>query len=366
MKDEAERIGLHADPSTAATSPSRSEFDFINTLRQRVRRNKSVPADPSSFSPTGIGDDAAVVRQYSGHDTVVSTDLLIEDVDFRRNTIPPRLLGHRALAVSLSDIAAMGARPRWALLSIAVPLDLWNSDYLDQLYDGYFALADAYDVRLLGGDTSRSPDKMVIDSIVVGECANDCAVMRSGARPGDRIFVTGSLGGSAAGLRLLERGARLDANVSEAEGKTIQQLLMRHLRPQPRVGWGMVLGQESLATAAIDISDGLSSDLAHLCAESRVGARIDAARIPIDPLVADICGRRALDPLQLALHGGEDFELLFTISPAQAASLPKRVDGVSISQIGEITPGSARIQVAEKDRVWDLEPKGFDHFKHTR
>ena len=373
MNDEAELVGVKPDDSpTTSASPSRSELDFINKLRQRVGVSKSMRADsgssvirqPSSLL-AGIGDDAAVIRQLSGRDTVVSTDLLIEDIDFRRDAIPPRVLGHKALAVSLSDIAAMGARPRFALLSIGVPQDVWDSDFLEQFYDGVLALADAYDVRLIGGDTSRSLERVVIDSIVLGECPNDRAVMRSGARPGDQIFVTGSLGGSAAGLRLLERGARIESNSAPGpEGKTIQQLLMRHLRPEPRVGWGLVLGQEHLATAMIDISDGLSSDLTHLCNESGVGARIDAARIPIDPLVADLCGRRALDPLQLALHGGEDFELLFSVNPDQASRLPKRVDGIPISQIGETTFEPAKICVAEKERVWDLEPKGFDHFKH--
>ena len=141
------------------------------------------------------------------------------------------------------------------------------------------------------------------------------------------------------------------------------QLLLRHLRPEPRVGWGLVLGEERLATAMIDISDGLSSDIHHLCAESGVGALVEASSIPIDPLVAEICGRRALDPLLLALHGGEDFELLFTVRPDQAARLPKTVDGVSISQIGEITSEPGKIRIAERNRIWDLKPGGFDHFE---
>src|SRR5262249_37702852 len=179
---------------------------------------------------------------------------------------------------------------------------------------------------------------------------------RAGARPGDQLFVTGTLGSSAAGLRLLERGARLEGDsMSEPEGKTIQQLIVRQLCPEPRVGWGLVLGREDLASAMIDLSDGLSSDLNHLCTESKVGAQVEAANLPIDPLVADICGRRALDPLVLALHGGEDFELLFTSSPERAAKLPARVDGVPVTRIGEITSTGGVIQIVEKDRVWELK-----------
>ena len=138
---------------------------------------------------------------------------------------------------------------------------------------------------------------------------------------------------------------------------------MRQSRPQPRVGWGIVLGEERLATAMIDISDGLSSDLAHLCEESNAGALIDASSLPIDQDVITLCGRRALDPLMLALHGGEDFELLFTVRPDEVARLPKRVDGVTISRIGEVTDQPGKIRIAEKNRVWDLQPGGFEHFK---
>ena len=152
-----------------------------------------------------------------------------------------------------------------------------------------------------------------------------------------------------------------DANQSEL--KAIETLLLRQLRPSPRVGWGIVLGEERLAGAMIDISDGLSSDLAHLCEESNVGALIDSASVPIDRDVIQLCGRRALDPLMLALHGGEDFELLFTVRPDNVARLPKRVDGVAISRIGEVTDQPGKIRIAEKNRVWDLRPEGFEHFK---
>ncbi len=298
---------------------------------------------------------------------VATTDLLIEDIDFRRDSIPPLLLGHKALAVSLSDIAAMGARPRWAMVSLAVPRQVWENDFVDRFYDGVFALADLYDVRVVGGDTSRTEQTITINSTLIGECETGSAVTRAGAQVGDQIFVTGSLGGSGAGLRLLERGARLDQNGNaEADGPMIRQLLMRHACPQPRIGWGVVLGEERLATAMIDVSDGLSSDLNQLCNESKVGARVDSAALPVDPLLTELCGRRALDPLLLALNGGEDFELLFTVRPGDVERLPTRVDGITVTRIGEITPESDRIQISEKDRVWELEPGGFDHFRTNR
>src|ERR1044071_9036969 len=177
----------------------RSEFDFINSIRNRV----------TSSVVTGIGDDAAVFRSNSGKETIVSVDLLIEDIDFRRTTTPPYLLGHKARAVSLSDLAAMGSRPLSSLISIGVPEDVWESDFMDRFYDGWLDLANRYGVQLIGGDTSRTNERVVIDSIAIGECSAGMAVKRSGASPGDQIFVTGSLGAAAAGLRLIERGAHL-------------------------------------------------------------------------------------------------------------------------------------------------------------
>jgi thiamine-monophosphate kinase len=345
-----------------------NEFDFISRIRKLAHERGASPG-----LVRGIGDDAAVLKSFTGTDIVVSTDLLVEDVDFRRDTTQPDLLGYKALAVSLSDIAAMGARPRWALLSLGVPQDIWDSGFVDNFYSGFFELAAGYDVHLVGGDISRTAEKIVIDSIAIGECLMDREVFRAGAKAGDRIFVTGFLGDAAAGLRLLERGARFHgpkmtgnfsaASEAASEFHPIDHLLLRQLRPEPRVGWGVLLGEQQLATAMIDISDGLSSDLNHLCDESKVGALIDASSIPIDPLVPEICGRRALDPLLLALHGGEDFELLFTVRPQNVARLPKKVDGVSICRIGEITSEPGKVRIAEQDRVWDLKPGGFDHFK---
>jgi thiamine-monophosphate kinase len=353
MKDEREQAG-GSEPHH--TSSQRSEFDFINALRQRT-------ASTSQSLVAGIGDDAAVIRNTGGKETVITADLLVEDVDFRRTTTPPCLLGHKALAVSLSDIAAMGARPLWSLISIGVPDDVWQTDFVERFYDGLLELANRYGVQLIGGDTSRTTDKIVIDSVVAGECTTGMSVMRSGANPGDKIFVTGSLGAAAAGLRLIERGAHLaEQNLADDDSQKLDHVLLRQLRPDPRVGWGMVLGQERLATSMIDLSDGLSSDLNHLCAASGAGALIDSSLLPIDSRVIELCGRRALDPLQLALHGGEDFELLFSVKPGDEKRLPRRVDGVEIKQIGEITSGHEGVKISEGPRIWELKPGGWKHF----
>jgi thiamine-monophosphate kinase len=377
-----------------------NEFDFIRRLHEQTRSRKH-----SSRLVTGIGDDAAVVNQIANRDLLITTDLLIEGVDFYRDAAPARMLGHKALAVSLSDIAAMGGRPFWSLLSIGMPAEIWQDNFKDEFFAGYLELADQFGVMLAGGDVSRTNEGIVIDSIVLGEVASGAAILRSGARPGYQVYVTGTLGGAAAGLKLIEMGARLgesgvtslpragsrvssptvrEGSASEpgavatgfgfsvgsierepqsSETRAIESLLLRQLRPSPRVGWGIVLGEESLAGAMIDISDGLSSDLAHLCEESDVGVLIDSAALPIDRDVTKLCGRRALDPLMLALHGGEDFELLFTVRPDDVARLPKRVDGVAISRIGEVTDQPGKIRIAEKNRVWGLRPQGFEHFR---
>jgi thiamine-monophosphate kinase len=347
MKDEQEK----------PRSSPRSEFDFINSLRQRVASltTQSLVA--------GIGDDAAVVRNTEGRETVITADLLVEDVDFRRTTTPPYLLGHKALAVSLSDIAAMGARPLWSLVSIGVPDEIWQTDFVERIYDGLLDLARRYGVQLIGGDTSRTTENIVIDSIVSGECAAGMSVKRSGAGAGDLIFVTGSLGAAAAGLRLIERGAHLaEQNLGDDETQKLDHVLLRQLRPEPRVGWGMVLGEERLATSMIDLSDGLSSDLNHLCAASGVGALIDSSSLPVDERLQELCGRRALDPLQLALHGGEDFELLFTVKRENVSRLPRKVDGVEITRIGTIKSASDGVKISEGSRTWELKPGGWIHF----
>jgi thiamine-monophosphate kinase len=339
-----------------------NEFEFLDHLRRQTNSRQH-----SRRTLTGIGDDASVIGESANRDLIVTTDLLVEGVDFYPNAIPARLLGHKALAVSLSDVAAMGARPFWTLLSIGMPRERWEGQFKDEFFEGYLALADHFGVTLSGGDVSETRMGIVIDSIVLGEVDSGTAVRRSGAHAGDQIFVTGTLGGAAAGLKLIEMGARVSgaaANgpIHDSDDQSIQSVLLRQLCPDPRVGWGIILGEQRLATSMIDISDGLSSDLHHLCLESNVGALIDAASIPLCDGVKRLCGRRALDPLALALHGGEDFELLLTVARENVSRLPKKVDGVPISHIGEITAEAGVININEKNRTWRLEPHGFEHF----
>jgi len=236
-----------------------NEFDFIERLRQQASSTK-----PSPRIITGVGDDGSVIRQSANHDLIVTTDLLIEDIDFYANATPARLLGHKALAVSLSDIAAMGARPRWSFLSFGLPRERWETDFKNEFMEGYFALADHFGVTLSGGDVSESMMGIVIDSIVLGEVDSGAAVTRSGARSGDQIYVTGNLGGAAAGLKLIEMGARIDESLEvrdqrsevreqKSDDDAIQSLLLRRHPPQTRVGRVIVVADRCLATSLIDI-----------------------------------------------------------------------------------------------------------------
>ncbi|MDT4967878.1 MAG: thiamine-monophosphate kinase [Acidobacteriota bacterium] len=346
--------------ASQSAPPSRSEFDFIDQLRKQTLDHRS---SAGTSLQLGIGDDAAVFEQHNGRDTVITTDLLVEEIDFRLNTTTPGLLGHKALAVSLSDIAAMGALPRYSMLSIGVPQEVWKSNFVDEFYEGYLSLARSHRVELIGGDVSQTPERVVIDSIVLGDLGRRTAISRSGAQPGDHIFVTGSLGGAAAGLQLLEHGACLSTSARRSKSvRAADSLLLRQLCPQPRVEWGLALNKARLATAMIDISDGLSSDLSHLCRESNVGARLDAKKIPIDPSLIDVHQRIAFDPVELALNGGEDFELLFTIPPRNLKRLPPHLGDVPVTYIGDITEDAGRISLIDGPTVRDLAPRGFSHF----
>jgi len=290
----------------------------------------------------GIGDDCAVLKLPAGpHDLLVTTDLSIEDVHFSRLWHPPQSAGHRCLARGLSDIAAMGGQPLACFLSLGLPSQL-PQRWVDRFLQGLEQLAQRFKVSLAGGDISSAP-KITGDIIVVGQALRGKAILRSGARPGDRIYVTGELGASAAVLKRFYAGEHIRASRSS-----------RHFYPEPRVGVGQRLVREALATAMIDISDGLSVDLAHICKESGVSARICASALP----VAKAAG------LELALHGGEDYELLF-ISPAKAR-VPSRIAGVNITEIGAIEQPknyhSAIRIIDDNGRTRSLAARGWQHF----
>lgn len=338
----------------------KSEFDFIKGLREKANGETT----RKSVVQVGIGDDAAVIRTQNSQDTVITTDLLIEDVDFRRTWCDAKSLGHKALAVSLSDIAAMGAKPSWALVSIAVPEEIWESDFVKQFYEGWFELADKFNVKLAGGDVSKS-EKITIDSIAAGEIRRNNALLRSGAKVGDLIFVTGTLGGAAAGLRLLENGERPDIiNTENTENVESSQspnhnLMTRQLKPNPQTVVGKLLPREGLATSAIDLSDGLSSDLRHVCEASGVGAKIYLDKLPFD---VNLLGYSEAEKLDFALNGGEDYELLFTVRPRMARNRSKLLAKFPSTCIGEITGDAGKIELVSENEVVTLENRGFRHF----
>ena len=318
----------------------KTEFEFINSLKEKYSLNK-------------IGDDCAVLPKDLKTDLVITTDLLIEEIDFRIEWTKPEFLGHKALAVSLSDVAAMGAKPVWSMLSIGIPVKIWKTDFVEKFYDGYMRLAKKFDVELVGGDVSKSPDKLVIDSIVAGETQKGKAVLRSTANVGDFIIVTGKLGGASAGLQLLEAGEKY-------ENSKYKNLLLRQLKPNPQTEIGRILGEKNLATAMIDLSDGLSSDLFHICRASQVGAKIYAEKIPIEPQKPKTKSQKP--NINFALDGGEDFELLFTVNPKKYFQLKKFLETHNFSHIGEITANAEIIELVTGEKTEILEPKGFRHF----
>jgi thiamine-monophosphate kinase len=317
------------------------------TLRRADRSGR-----PRQVS-TGIGDDCAVLRLRPGMESLVTTDFSLEGIHFRRDWHTPESVGHRCLARGLSDIAAMGGQPVAAFLSLALPPDLplaWVGRFLR----GLIGLGDKFGVTLAGGDTAESPHGILADIVVVGTAPIDTSVLRSGARVGDRIFVSGELGGSAAAI------ARM--RTAEAKGRPSRKKLnprdyLRHFYPEPRVAIGRILRDRGLASAMIDISDGLSTDLAHLCEASGVGAEIDASLIPrARP------GKPAREvDLDLALHGGEDYELLFTVRPGKR--VPKKVAGVALTHIGQIVRSRKMVLRDGVGVVRELEAKGWEHFR---
>ncbi len=320
----------------------KSEFDFISKIRGRSVLSK-------------IGDDCAVLPKDSRTDLVITTDLLVEDIDFRLAWTRAQFLGHKALAVSLSDVAAMSAKPVWAMLSIGIPAQVWKTNFVEKFYEGWFDLAEKFGVELVGGDVSKTPDKIVIDSIVAGEVKKGNAVLRSTTQPDDLIFVTGELGGAAAGLQLLEKGEKFGKSKNE-------KLLLRQLKPQPQTEIGQLLS--NLATSMIDLSDGLSSDLAHICRESKVGAKIYAEKIPIDKNLSAISSEN-LDLLDFALNGGEDFELLFTVNPKNQKKIFLLKTGSknhAFTCIGEITNKPKIVELISNNKTQILTPKGYRHF----
>ena len=339
-------LGVARIANKSASKAAAGELALIRLIRQRV------PRASRGEVRLGIGDDCALLRPRRGEEFAITTDLTIVGRHFWLATHPPESIGHRAIARGLSDLAAMGARPVEAFVSLAVPGELAGK-WTRRFYDGLLGLARAHRTTLAGGDVSEALIPLA-DIVLVGSVPAGKALLRSGARPGEILYVTGTLGGSAAGLaRLEEMAGPGRRSAMRRRIATSDEPLTLHLHPQPRIAQGLWLRRKGLATAAIDLSDGLSTDLAHLCEESGVMAEIEAERLPIHPGAT----------LEQALNGGEDYELLFTAP--ESARVPRAIAGVPVTRIGRILRRSGRrptitLKTASGSRP--LQPAGWQHF----
>ena len=329
-----------------------SEIDLVRGIRK-------VLSGTAPGVVVGVGDDAAVVDPRP-HPAVFTTDMLVEGVHFEIGVTSAHDLGHKAITVNVSDIAAMGGSPRFGLASVAIPPGL-EASWVMELYGGMRQAADDYGMAIVGGDTSRA-DRAVLSVTVVGEVGSGREVRRSGAHPGDVLVVTGTLGGAAGGLRVAsEQHERQSEALSSTWGRA---LVAMHERPIARVGEGLTLAAAG-ATAMMDLSDGLALDLSRLCEESGCGARVRLEAIPLAEGLEQLGTLIDAEPLDLALHGGEDYELLATL-PSDV------VDGVrdalkerfntSLTEIGEITSTREIVAVGDDGAEDPLEAKGWDHF----
>jgi thiamine-monophosphate kinase len=318
-------------------------------LIRQIRRMAGKAKKP--VIQTGIGDDCAVLRLLprggKPADALVTTDFTLEGIHFRRDWHSPEAVGHRCLARGLSDIAAMGGEPIAAFLSLALPRDLPQS-WIGRFARSLIGLAERYGVTLAGGDTAESPNGILADIIVVGSVPRGKALLRSGARPGDLIYVSGELGGSAAAVLAMR---------AKPKRKLKPQEYPRHFFPEPRIELGRILREKNLATAMIDTSDGLSTDLSHICEESGVGAELQVKAIPRASVGKP---SREVD-LRMAVHGGEDYELLFTAGANKR--IPSRIAGVAITQIGRVTRGRSIFVFNPASIGYELEPRGWEHFR---
>ena len=320
------------------------EFGLIKRIARRVA--------PSPSVPLGIGDDAAALLPTPGYLTLITSDMLLEGVHFDLAFCDPQSLGRKSLAVNLSDLAAMGAHPRHFLLSLALPCDI-SLEFLDRFMAGVMEQAERFGVTLVGGDTCGSKAGLAISITALGEQRPERLVKRSGATAGDLIYLTGTVGDAAAGLRQLRGGVRQGFLVS------------RQLDPQPRVSAGVALAEAGLAAAMIDVSDGVLADLTHICELSGVGARLDLAGLPLSDEYRETCGA---DPFALALSGGEDYELLFCTPKGRGGEVEALLDGLGlrVAKIGSITTGSGVELVTAEGGAYAQALRGFDHFGRHR
>lgn len=349
--------------SSSSALAALGEFGLISRITAGVSTHESVM--------TGIGDDAAVTALSAGMRLLSSTDMLLEDVHFRRVWHDPCRLGRKSLAVSISDIAAMGGIPRWALLSLAIPSDL-PLCFIDEFMHGFLAMASENRVALIGGDTCLSRSGLTISVTVMGEQCPDRIVRRSGALPDDDIWVTGTLGDAALGLELLESGfgSAQPPNSAQLTGGSLSgvegddYLFSRLLDPKPRVTAALALADAGVVTAMIDVSDGIMADYGHIAEQSGVGGCIRLESLPLSPAFR----RQTVDlpciPYHLVLSGGEDYELCFT---ADRSSREKIIDcvkksGIAVTRIGIVSSSPGVTAVSPDGTPYSAQTKGFNHF----
>lgn len=322
---------------------SLGEFGLIGRIAERVGAQDGVRC--------GIGDDAAALDPSPGTVQLITSDMLLEGIHFDLDYTSPEMLGRKSLAVNLSDLAAMGGRPRWFLLSLALPAAT-DLKFLDPFIGGMLEMADTFGVALVGGDTCSSRSGLVISITVLGEQAPEKVLYRRGATPGDLVCVTGTIGDSSLGLAQLAQGGRSGVAVA------------RHVDPMPRCHEGLMLAEAGIPSAMIDVSDGLLADLGHILELSGAGARVDVDRIPLSSYFLEHAGRFSDDPMQFALSGGEDYELLFTLPPQLWPETDHLLSGAGscVSVIGEITTDCALRPVMADGSLYPTPTKGYRHF----
>ncbi len=337
------------------------ERALIERIRQRVP-----PPDPALL--VGIGDDAAIAAPDRGALQVLTTDALVEGVHFDRRFSTPADIGYKALAVNVSDVASMGGRSRFALLSLMLPVETTMSE-VDALLDGLLDLAAQTRITLAGGNVTRSPGPLVVDVTVVGSVRQRKMLTRSGGRAGDLLYVTGQIGAAAAGLDWLRHeasdssGGRPATEPGRSWSEALGECVARHCRPEPRARVGAIVGRTKAASACMDLSDGLADAVSQLSAASGTGARIDADLLPVHPGAKAWFARQGLDSTAASVAGGDDYELLFAVPPKKRGRLRgvmREARGLAITRIGELTADRS-VGLLRNGRLEPL-PSGFVHF----
>ena len=326
------------------------EFGFIETIKKEC-------ATTLKDVIKGIGDDCAVFGPYSGRVLLFTTDMLVEDIHFLKEKITPYQLGWKSIAVNLSDIAAMGGRPLILLISLAIPAEM-DVELIQDLYKGMKDICKHYEVTIAGGDTVASPDKLVINVSLIGDAKENEVLYRSGARPGDSIYLTGNVGDSFAGLTILKKEISLSKSIAS-------HFITIHNEPKPLIETGMAVATSRLANAMIDVSDGLLSDLGHICKESGVGAMLFKSKIPISSELKLLASHVKFDPLDFALSGGEDYLLLLTVPEVNIKDFEivgKDKGLLPLYLIGKIVEGKGITMVTDDDSLEEIDSKGFNHF----